>query len=283
MTRWAVRILKYREKDNFEVLDLGFGLDEHSVRSLVDEIEIKLNKPNVNNDEIEINGLVERLQELVPENPEKNSALFHDKLVEILEAKELDDIEALIMEKADIGRAKFEEIFGWTIDSSSQINFFSRLLQMVEFVETELKTKGLNRRTVAKCRKQVKRLGNCERSRAFGNDITAFLEQQLTQVPKGKTYLASTDIVESVIGKFKFLNQRVASVYGINQSILLFGAITAKITPEKVKNAMEAVPWSKVKQWFKEKLPVSNLAKRCKALFGDDSKEQKPATCSETK
>ena len=46
---------------------------------------------------------------------------------------------------------------------------------------------------------------------------------------------------------------------------------------------MEAVPWSKVKQWVKEKLPVSNLAKRCKALFGDNNKEQKPAIIPETK
>jgi hypothetical protein len=278
MTRWAVRILKYREKDNFEVLDLGFGLDEHSVKSIIDEVEIKLNQPNVNSDEIEINGLVERLQELVPENPFDTSALFHDKLVEILEPINTDGLEALVEEKADIGRAKFEEIFGWTSDQSSQINLYSTLLQMVEFVEKKLKTKGLNRRTVASCRKQIKRLGNCERSRAFGNDIMEFLEQQLTQVPKGKTYLASTDIIESVIGKFKFLNQRVASVFGINQSILLFGAITAKITPEKIKNAMEAVPWSKIKQWVKEKLPVSNFAKRCKALFDDVSPEQKPAT-----
>jgi hypothetical protein len=197
--------------------------------------------------------------------------------VEILEPKELDILEKIILDAADIGRAKFEEIFGWTGEQNSAINFYSTLLQMVEAVEEKLKNKGLNRRTVASCKKQIKKLGNCERSRAFGCDITKFLEQQLIQVPVGKTYLASTDIVESVIGKFKLLNQRFANVYDINQSVLLFGTITAKITPEKVKTAMEAVPWSKVKQWIKEKIPVSNLAKRCKALFHDDS-EQKQAT-----
>ncbi len=88
--------------------------------------------------------------------------------------------------------------------------------------------------------------------------------------------LVSTDIVESLIGKFKLLNQRFSNVYDINQSVLLFGTITAQITPEKVKTAMETVPWSKVKHWIKEKIPVSNLAKRCKALF-NDSQEQKSA------
>jgi len=31
----------------------------------------------------------------------------------------------MILEKADIGRAKFEEIFGWTEGQSSEINLYS--------------------------------------------------------------------------------------------------------------------------------------------------------------
>jgi hypothetical protein len=34
MRQRAVRILKYREKDNFEGLDLGFGFDEQGVENL---------------------------------------------------------------------------------------------------------------------------------------------------------------------------------------------------------------------------------------------------------
>lgn len=276
MTRWAVRILKYRENDNFEALDLGFGFDEIGVNNLVPKIEIQLDEVGVSFDGIEINKLVKRLQELVTSNPGEDRDHFHDKLAKILEPKELDNLEQIIFEAANIGRTKFEEIFGCLVPQSSAINLYSTLLQMVETVEEKLKTKGLNRRTVASCNKQIKKLGNCERSMAFGCEVTKFLEQQLIQVPKGKTYLASTDIVESLIGKFKFLNHK-ANVYEINQSVLLFGTITAKITPEKVKTAMEAVPWTKVKQWIKEKIPVSNLAKRCKTLFHDRI-EQKSAT-----
>ena len=69
------------------------------------------------------------------------------------------------------------------------------------------------------------------------------------------------------------MNQRVA-VNGINQSALLFGSITAQITPEKIKTAMETVSWSKVKQWFEEKVPLSNWAKRCQAFLSNDGKQQ---------
>lgn len=96
-----------------------------------------------------------------------------------------------------------------------------------------------------------------------------FLEQQVTKVPTDRYYLGSTDIIESLIGKFKLLNQRIV-VNGINQSALLFGSIMANITPEKVKIAMETVPWLLVKQWFEKKVPLSNWAKRCQAFLSHE-------------
>jgi hypothetical protein len=52
-----------------------------------------------------------------------------------------------------------------------------------------------------------------------------------------------------------------------NQSVLLFGAITSEITPEKVKIAMETVPWVKVTPWTKEQILDSNLSKRSSSII----------------
>ena len=198
MIRWAVRMLKYKYRDNFEVLGMGFGLDEQRALVLEQRIETELAQLEPNQiEEIEIHCLVERLRGLVTENPRENRA----------------------------------------------ISLYSTLLQMVEAVEVEIKTKGLNRKSVASSQKSLIALGQCERSIAFARDIMEFLEQQVTKVPIWKNYLGSTNIIESLIGKFKLLNQRIV-VNGINQSALLFGSIMANITPEKVKTAMETVPWS---------------------------------------
>jgi hypothetical protein len=151
MTRWAVRILKYREKNNFEVLDLGFGFDEQGVNSLAPKIETESF-----DDEIETNRLIERLQELITENQGEDRDHFHDKLVEILEPKELDNLEEIIFDAADIGRAKFEEIFGCLVPQNSAINLYSTLLQMVETCEPKLKTKGLNNRLLHRVENRLK-------------------------------------------------------------------------------------------------------------------------------
>jgi len=37
-------------------------------------------------------------------------------------------LEEIILDNANIGRAKFEEIFGWTKEQSSAINLYSTLL-----------------------------------------------------------------------------------------------------------------------------------------------------------
>jgi hypothetical protein len=87
-----------------------------------------------------------KLQELVTENQFDTSEHLHDKLVSILEPIEINNLEEVIFNAANIGRTKFEEIFGWTGEQSSAINLYSTLLQMVETVEEKLKTKGLKQK-----------------------------------------------------------------------------------------------------------------------------------------
>jgi len=193
MIRWAVRILKYREKNNFEVLELGLGFDEPGLNNLALNIETQLKEQEVNWDEIETNRLLESLPNLITENQGEEHEHFDEKLVSILKALDLDNfiyLKEIILDAANIGRAKFDEIFGWTSEQSPAINLYSTLLQMIEFVEEKLKNKGFNRRTVASCRKQLKKLGHCELSQAFGHEVIKFLEQQVQKVTKGKTYLS---------------------------------------------------------------------------------------------
>jgi hypothetical protein len=115
---------------------------------------------------------------------------FYEKPISILEPIEIDDFSEIILDAANVGQTKFEEIFGWIGEQSSAIQVSSILLQIVEFVEKKLKNYGLNRRTVASCRKQIKKLGNCELSHAFGHDVIEFLEPQIQKVPLGQTYLS---------------------------------------------------------------------------------------------
>ena len=278
MIRWAIRMLRYKSINNFEVLGLGFELDEQRLLNIEQRIEYELVQLKPNHiEEIEINCLIGHLQELINEKPQENYSQFQRRLMQIMKPCMKPSVqkwlEKIILETADIGHAKFEETFGWLTEQNAAINLYSTLLQMVEVVESEIKTKGLNRQSVDRAQNYLIILGQCGRSKAFANDVMEFLEQQVARVPLGQNYLGSTDIIESLIGKFKLLNFRVA-VNGINQSALLFGSITAQITPEKIKTAMETVPWSKVKQWFEEKVPLSNWAKRCQAFLSGGGKQQ---------
>lgn len=82
-------------------------------------------------------------------NQEEDREHFHEKLISILEPIEIDNLEAIILDAAEIRRTSFSEIFGWTIKQSSAINLSSTLLQIVEFVEEKIKNKGLNRSLVS--------------------------------------------------------------------------------------------------------------------------------------
>lgn len=168
MTRWAIRMLKYKSRENFEVLGMGFGLDEQRALALEHKIETELAQLESNQiEEIEIHCLVERLRGLVTENPEQTCSQFREKLVKILKPDEQKHLEQIILKGADIGRAKFENTFGWLEEQNTAISLYSTLLQMVEAVEIEIKTKGLNRKSVASSQKSLIALGQCELEPSF--------------------------------------------------------------------------------------------------------------------
>jgi hypothetical protein len=69
MVRWAVRILKYREKNDFDELGLGFGFDEPGLKNLVLNLETWFKEQEFNLDEQQIiHRLIEYLPNLLMEN-----------------------------------------------------------------------------------------------------------------------------------------------------------------------------------------------------------------------
>ena len=96
MVRWAVRILKYRDKHNFEGLGLGFGFDEPGLKNLALNLETRFQEQEFNLDELYINQLFEYLSKLLIETQSEAQKHFYEKPISILEPIEIDDFSEII-------------------------------------------------------------------------------------------------------------------------------------------------------------------------------------------
>ncbi len=91
--------------------------------------------------------------------------------------------------------------------------------------------------------------------------VSEYLNIEGQKVPPERTFLATSDIIESIFGKYKIFSS-FSTCSEINEMILTLLLSTTEITPDKVVQAMESIQIADVNAWSKEVFGQSMLSKR---------------------
>lgn len=103
----------------------------------------------------------------------------------------------------------------------------------------------------------------------FQNKIKAILQAEGQKIPEGVNYLGSSEIIESLFGKFKAMEDNHASS-GLTSLILAIPALLGKLDESIIFKALKEVSILDVKQWIEKKLGSTFLSKRRHALSADN-------------
>jgi len=98
------------------------------------------------------------------------------------------------------------------------------------------------------------------------NELISFTEQLSLNAREGERLLGSSEIIESVIGKFKSLEQD-QSKSGFTAMILSLASMLSKTTQDVIHKAIESVPTKKVLEWMKENIGQSVQSKKRKSYL----------------
>ena len=142
------------------------------------------------------------------------------------------------------------------------IDRFNRTAQAVNKINEILKNKGLNQKTYHEAKTILntlpKRSGTRKRLQKWlnrGLDTQCQLGIKQTPIP------VSTDIIESLFGKFKMQTQRQNKAE-INQMVLTIPAMTGINTREDIAKALGQVQQKDLLKWAKEHIPKTRQAIR---------------------
>jgi len=124
---------------------------------------------------------------------------------------------------------------------------------------------ALHAAQVRQCEQEVRQLKLSARARAFSQKVIAKVRAQVAQVPAGQTLLGSSDVIESLFGKYKAVLER-GPLHAITQMILMIGALTSARTAAVIQAAMETVRAWEVQAWFVAQGVPSLLSQRRAAL-----------------
>ena len=162
---------------------------------------------------------------------------------------------------------KFRELYGWLNEFKENIKEWREFLDIITIAQKEVKWNGLNKQTSKKFAENVKKIGNNNiKSKQLKEKLIAFFEEEVKQFPKKEiTLLGTSDIIESIFGKYKIFSAKTP-IKEISKSILTIPILTSEVTTEEVKKAMETITSEKLSEWAKANLGESIFSKR-KQIF----------------
>jgi hypothetical protein len=206
---------------------------------------------------------------LVPPTPRRLSRYLNvDRHVEwagrvltLLDARDLAEVAGLLKMSLEEARSWLESKLGWLREFRADVGHWERLLRVVRQTHEEVKNHGLSRQTA---RRVWRGLGadimTDPRLRGFLARVLWYLRAEGGKVPRGESWLGTSDVIESLFGKYKWLGEK-APYAEVGASVLALPVLTTELTGELLHEALSAVSGDDVRDWVSEHVGRSTLSK----------------------
>ena len=256
---WAQRTLEYYHQGDFSTLGTQYCWDEQAKEAMAPIAQAHLLAP------------LETIQGVVYET----NTTFEHALSSILSAETMEHNGAEIVQSADLTRRYVESKLGWLLPFESMLTPYIQRFEIVHLVNASLKHHGLNHHSHHTLAHQLHQLELSDEAKAFGQLLLEQVSQQAQSCEEGQTSLATSDVIESLFGKYKLFGQR-SPIKEIGPLILLIPLCTEKLTAALVKTALETIRSIDVKEWLSNTLGTTMFGQR-KAALSPTRLDMKPA------
>lgn len=172
-------------------------------------------------------------------------------------------------------RELVQEKLGWVTGFRSQLAEWGELFAIIAAAESFVRHHGLYREVHLELEQQLLPLpAQTERTQRVRRELVAFVAEQEAEAHPGERLLGSSEVIESVLGKLKRLEQD-QSKSGFTGLLLGLSALVSTTTTAVIQKALETVPTKQVGAWCQETLGPTVQAKRRQAFASLGKAEQK--------
>jgi hypothetical protein len=173
--------------------------------------------------------------------------------------------ESLIIEK-------MIEKLEWLTEYKLDIIKWNQMLLLTRSVETHLKKSGISSQSPSDL-SEYQVIFSDNSLHNFHQHVFNYVTIQSAKLNKTDTFLASSDVIESLFGKYKYFSSR-CPLKEMGQMILTIYLSTMNLTTNLIKDALETISFVDVEDWLIEVFGHSTLSKR-KILFSSDRHDTK--------
>ena len=248
---WAQRLLAYQAAGDFSAIDPTYVFDGEAYRLLLDTVDRESRK-----------SLVKLLdgEVIYP-----NRTSFSGAVRACIGEEAFSQHGVVICEAADKGRRYFQEKLGWLAPDKDEIASYAEMIELVQTVQQQVKQQGLSKTSSMDFENSLKDKVLTAPVEHLKEQIIGYLTHQGGKIPDGEILLGTSDIIESIFGKYKQYTAN-SPLKEVGKMILTIPLCVTKITSQLVKEAMEYVSTMDVKEWADQVFGPSALSKRREAF-----------------
>jgi hypothetical protein len=184
---------------------------------------------------------------------------------------------------ADLGvaTATVEEKLGWLRGFASQVEGWREMLTVIETTEHYVRHQGIHRQAGAELAAALPAPGTPAACR-FRQVLLEFIQQEAAEAREGERLLGSSEVLESIIGKFKHLAGERGH-HGLTGMVLSIGALVGRMPVATVQAALTEITNRDVWDWCALHLgPTLQGLRRRLALALPSEQKQKPLLLAES-
>ena len=161
---------------------------------------------------------------------------------------------------------------GWIIKFSCSIVAWKQILDITEKAESFVREKGLFKGAGQKFEESIEGLKLSGQANSIKEKLIKLIKIESEKAGQFETLLGSSEIIESVFGKFKNV-EKEQNKSGITGLTLALPALIGKLTPNLIHDALIMVPTDMIYKWQKKYIGKSLQAQR-KGLFTKREKKE---------
>ena len=180
----------------------------------------------------------------------------------------------VIVEQPSQQQKKIKEKLGQVVEYKEELERWGEMLKITGVVEKHMHTQGIEKGGHIKLKTRLQEqcpIIKTQEAREIMDELLEFANEQERQCNHGERFPASSEVIESVFGKQKYLEQEQAK-NGFTGLLLGIGAMVSTTSSSVIKNALETVRTKDVVKWCKKNIGESVQARRRKA-FSDVCRE----------